>query len=66
MARNTCQVLGLNLDSPVKAVICYTPGGSGSGGTGQAIRIAQAYKIPVIDMGFAKFDTANKVLDALP
>lgn len=50
-ARNVCQVLGANLESPVKLVICWTDMGLGGGGTGQAIRIARAYKIPVYDLG---------------
>lgn len=51
MARNTCQVLGMAEGSPPsKFVMCWTPGASGSGGTGQAIRIAKAYGIPVFDL----------------
>ena len=49
--RNACQVLGLNGDNPVDLVICWTPRGNGSGGTGQAIRIAQANDIPIFDLG---------------
>ena len=51
MARNSHQVLGWNLEERSKFVLCYTPNGSGSGGTGQAIRIANDYGIPVIDAG---------------
>lgn len=54
MARNTHQVLGDDvLDSRQysRFVLCWTPHGSGSGGTGQAIRIAKAYQIPVFDLG---------------
>ena len=56
-ARNCHQVFGVlpPLDATraswAKFVLCWTPGGSGSGGTGQAIRIAKAYGIPVFDMG---------------
>lgn len=50
-ARNCHQVLGINLDKPVEMIICYTEGGSGSGGTGQAIRIAKSMKIPIFDFG---------------
>lgn len=32
-------------------VLCWTKNGKGGGGTGQAIRIAKAYKIPVFDAG---------------
>ena len=50
-ARNGYQVLGRSLDAPADVVICWTPGGTGSGGTGQAIRIARARGIPVHDLG---------------
>ena len=51
MARNAMQVLGENGDSPCEFVICWTPNGSRSGGTGQALRIAEAYNIPIYDLG---------------
>ena len=50
-ARNSYQVLGYNLNTPSNFIICYTKGGKGSGGTGQAIRIAKANNIPVFDFG---------------
>jgi len=50
-ARNSHQVLGQDLETPSAFVICWTKKGKGSGGTGQAIRIAKAYDIPVFDMG---------------
>lgn len=50
-ARNAQIILGENLDDPVSFVLCWTPQGDGSGGTGQGIRIANAYNIPVIDLG---------------
>lgn len=49
-ARNCHQVLGKDLKTPSEFVVCWTPDGSGSGGTGQAIRIAKAHKIPVYDL----------------
>ena len=51
MARNSYQVLGERLDDPVDFVICYTPNGEGGGGTGQAIRIAEDFGIPIFDLG---------------
>jgi hypothetical protein len=48
--RNVFQVLGPDLNTLSDMVICWTPNGSGSGGTGQAIRIARAYAIPVFDI----------------
>lgn len=61
MIRNAHQVLGADLESPVAFVLCWTPGGRGEGGTGQAIRIARAHDIPVFDLGFG----CRKVLNAL-
>jgi hypothetical protein len=49
--RNVFQVLGRDLNDPVSCVICWTEGGKHGGGTGQAIRIAQAYSVPIFDMG---------------
>lgn len=50
-ARNSHQVLGLDLETPSSFILCWTKNGKGSGGTGQAIRIAKAYSIPVFDAG---------------
>lgn len=51
MARNAYQVLGPDLAAHSRMVVAWTPGGLGSGGTGQAIRIADHYNIPVRDLG---------------
>lgn len=48
--RNVCQVLGLDCSTPADMVVCWTPDGKGGGGTGQAIRIAKGYNIPVFDL----------------
>jgi len=58
MARNTNQIFGVNLDTPVDFVLCWTQDGATtaeqtyitSGGTGQAIRMASMKGIPVINM----------------
>jgi hypothetical protein len=50
-ARNMHQILGAGLDNPVDFVLCWTPEGSGAGGTGQALRLAHKHQIPVFDMG---------------
>lgn len=50
-ARNIHQVLGDTLDKPVNFIICWTKGASGSGGTGQAIRLANKLGIKVFDLG---------------
>ena len=57
-ARNVFQVLGPDLHSPVRFVLCWTPDGAyrgretgmKTGGTGQALRIADAYGIPIYNL----------------
>lgn len=48
--RNVQQVFGRDLDKPVDLVICWTKGGKRGGGTGQALRIAEHYQIPIFDL----------------
>lgn len=50
-ARNSHQVLGIDLNTPSEFIICYTKNGKRNGGTGQALRIADAYNIPIFDVG---------------
>lgn len=59
MARNGYQVLGYpNLDDPVDFIICWTQDGcedgtkttKATGGTGQALRIAADYDIPIFNL----------------
>lgn len=58
MARNTNQIFGANLDTPVDFVLTWTPDGVEShldrtqktGGTGQAIEMASRKGVPVINM----------------
>ena len=50
-ARNCMQMFGQDGNTPVDFVICWTPHGSGSGGTGQALRLAKQQHIPVFDAG---------------
>ena len=57
-ARNTFQIFGINLDTTVDFIICWTPNGMTShdertikeGGTAQAISMASLKGIPVINM----------------
>lgn len=55
-ARNCHQVLGAGLEDPVRFVCCWTPDGSldGSsreaGGTGQALRVAVRFGVPVVNL----------------
>ena len=50
-SRNCHQILGYDLQSPVDAVICWTPNGKIQGGTATAIRIAMKYDIPIFNLG---------------
>lgn len=53
--RNVAQVLGLAPEASRSAfVVCWTPRGSGSGGTGQALRIATAHQVPIYDLADAQ------------
>ena len=65
MARNSHQILGLNLESPVDFVICWTKDGKGQGGTGQALRIAKDYDIPVFDCGNYGLGESEECLEDL-
>jgi hypothetical protein len=60
-ARNVHQVLGRDVDlaDPVKFVVCWTRGGAGGGGTGQALRIARHYHVPIYDL--ARSDHRTRV-----
>ncbi len=50
MTRNTFQVLGIDLKTPVSFIVCWTPGGKIQGGTGQALRIAKRNFIPIFNL----------------
>ena len=58
MARNTHQILGADLRSPVDFCVCWTPDGCetesertrATGGTGQAIALASRWRIPVFNL----------------
>ena len=69
-ARNVQQILGRHLDSKVKFVVCWTKDGAETkttietGGTGQAIRVANAYKIPVFNLANeGRFETVKQFCD---
>jgi len=60
MSRNAYQVLGPDLKSPVEFVLCWTKNGKASGGTGQAMRIAKDYNIPIYN-----FKTDSRLIETL-
>jgi len=57
MARNSHQMLGPELNDPSDRVVCYTPDGatdiitSDTGGTGQALRLANKLGVPIDNLG---------------
>lgn len=62
LARDVYEVLGIDLKTPSEKVICWTPDGAETtaectrqtGGTGMAIRIADAFGIPVVNLNKQK------------
>lgn len=48
-ARNVYQIRGSDLQTFSSFVLCWTNGGKITGGTGQALRMAQAYDIPILN-----------------
>jgi len=63
MARNCYQVLGGDLKTPSEFIVCWTPTGKTEGGTGQAMRIARDYGIPIYNIFFKtqEIDALNRV-----
>lgn len=49
-ARNAMILLGADGHTPVRFILCWTPGGQITGGTGQALRIALHKGIPVFNL----------------
>lgn len=49
-SRNSAIICGASLSNNVDFVICWTPGAEVVGGTGQGLRIAQHYRIPVFNL----------------
>lgn len=65
-ARNGNIILGLDLNTPVAFVVCWTRGGTGAGGTGQALRLARDRGIPILDLGvFTEVEDMKAALNAL-
>lgn len=60
-ARNCNIVLGEHLIEPVKFIVCWTPNGEMSGGTGQALRLAKHYNIFVLNLGDPEFDPKESI-----
>lgn len=54
MCRNTTIVLGTDLASHAKMVVCWTEGGKLLGGTAHGIKIAHAFDIPVFNIALVE------------
>lgn len=59
-ARNAHQVLGRDLKTPSNVVICWTEGGKKIGGTAQAMRIAEDYDIPIVNLAVDDFEKVRE------
>lgn len=59
-ARNMHQVLGEDLNTPVRFVVCYTDKGKVIGGTGSALRLSCDKNIPVFNAGL--YDSKESIL----
>lgn len=65
MGRNAYQILGSDLDTPVDFVLCWTPNGKITGGTGQALRHAAALEIPIFNFATHSEDEISDFIFAL-
>ncbi len=63
MARNVLQVLGADLKTPVSFVLAWTKDGQATGGTGQALRIAAAYNIPIRNLYYE--EVRKKIVETI-
>lgn len=62
MTRNVQQIFGDHLINETKLIICWTPEGKITGGTGQALRIAKDHKIPILNFGSQDLPEIEKEL----
>lgn len=51
LARNCHVILGDDLETPSEFVACWTQDGKVAGGTGHALKIAQAHGISILNLG---------------
>lgn len=60
-ARNVYQVLGRDLKTPSKFLVCWTPNGEAVGGTRTAIKIAEAHNVPVCNLAVDDWNVFRQV-----
>ena len=65
MSRNVHQILGKDLDTPSKFVVCWTKDGKSTGGTGQALRISKDLKIPIFNLKIDRLESILKFIEAI-
>jgi len=63
IARNGYIILGYNLKEPVEFVVCWTPNGKITGGTGQGLRIANDLEIPIYNL--FHLEDRNKIYEII-
>lgn len=63
--RNVCQVLGMDLETPSKFVMCWTQDGKTEGGTATAIRVAEHHNIPVFNLGKMTTDEVDNEISLI-
>ena len=65
--RNIGQVLGPDLQTPSRFLLCWTPGGEWKGGTRTALKVAQLHQVPLFNLGSPQLEgfTAEGILDLL-
>lgn len=61
--RNMNQILGMDLNEPVKFCVCWTENGLTKGGTASAIRLCESLGIPVFNLGHPDLDHMLDMLD---
>ncbi|MDE0407588.1 MAG: DUF4326 domain-containing protein [Alphaproteobacteria bacterium] len=64
-ARNVAILLGADMREPVNAMVCWTENGRIQGGTGMAVRLAQHYRIPVLNLATLDVREAMDRLDRI-
>jgi len=64
-ARNVYQMLGKDLNTPSDFVLCWTPNGAVTGGTGQALRIAKDRGIPILNFATDDDDSISDFIFAI-
>jgi hypothetical protein len=62
LGRNAFQVLGDDLESPSRFLICWTKNGKDVGGTGTTMRIAMHYNVPIFNL---RILSAKEILERI-